>query len=103
MVSLLDKINENCGIGIAINTGEAIIGNIGSPKHTEYSIIGDTLNTAIQLQNLSHDSPKGVLITQSTYDEIKDYFECETLGPKTMQGKDEAVNIYKVIKRVAPK
>lgn len=113
MVSLLDKINENykakrghvfeIGIGIGINTGEIIAGNIGSPKHIEYTVIGDTLNTAMQLQDLTHDIPKEVLISQSTYDEIKDRFECETLSPKKIRGKEETVNIYRVIKPVAPK
>lgn len=113
MVLLLDKINENykakyghaieIGIGIGINTGESIAGNIGSPKHMEYTTIGDTLNTAIQVQDLTHDISKGVLITQSTYDEVKDHFECESLGPKKIRGKEETVNIYKVIKPLASK
>ncbi len=108
MVSLLDKINETykikygqtieIGIGIGVNTGEAFIGNIGSPKNIEYTVIGDALNTAIQVQDLTHDMSKGVLITQSTYDEIKENFECEALGSKTIRGKEEAVNIYRVIK-----
>ncbi len=107
MISLLDKIKTTKGysieVGIGINTGEVIVGSMGLPNHIEYTPIGDAVHRAAEIEELIHDVPNGVLITEATYQEVKDNFECESLGPKVLQGKEEAVNIYRVIKPLLPK
>jgi adenylate cyclase len=106
MVSLLDKIKATKGynieVGIGINTGEVIVGSLGLPNHIEYTPIGDAVSCASEIEDLVHDVPNGVLITESTYQEVKDNFECEALGPKILQGREEPVNIYRVIKPLIP-
>ena len=106
MISLLDEINSQNGqkieIGIGINTGEIIIGNIGTALQKDYTAIGDTVDVTQVIQEFSYDIPNGVFITQTTHDEIKQQFECELLGPKTIRGRDETVNIYRVIKPLMP-
>jgi adenylate cyclase len=111
MFSLLNKYNElykakyghEVELGIGINTGEAISGHVGSPKHIEYMILGKTVDTVMRLQELSHNMTKGVLMTQSTYDEVKDHFESEALETKARRAREEQINIYRVIKPVTPK
>lgn len=108
MVSLLEKLNKSyqekfgktLNIGIGITTGETIIGYLGSPKYIEYTALGDTINTAIRLQHLTQEMFKEVLITQQTYDEVKDRFECE---PLEIRRNEETINVYMVIKPIPPK
>ncbi len=102
MISLLDKIQAKSGckfeIGIGINTGEVITGKIGSPQYHEYTVIGDTVDIAAQLQE-SLPKTNSVLITQSTFDEVKELFQCEELG--THKIRDKEIKLYKVIKQIA--
>jgi len=107
MISSLDKMNETyqkkyghiIELGIGIHTGEAITGNMGIPKAMGYTIIGYTVDTALQVQTSFQDVPNnGVFVTQSTYDEVKDRFNCESLGSKTILGKDNSINIYRILK-----
>lgn len=106
MINLLEGINakyevqhgHKIEIGIGINTGEAITGTVGSTKHVEYTVIGDTVNTASRVEGLTKEFPNSILITQSTYDEIRDNFDCEALGPKTIRGKEGETQIYRVVK-----
>jgi adenylate cyclase len=89
-------------IGIGINTGAAIVGNIGSPERMGYTAIGDTVNVASRLQNLTKEYHADLLITHSTFDEIKDHFETERIGFVPVKGRTEPVAIYKVLGEKPP-
>jgi adenylate cyclase len=84
-------------IGVGINTGAAIVGNIGSPERMGYTAIGDTVNVASRLQDLTKEYHADLLISHSTFDEIKDYFETERIGFVPVKGRTEPVAIYKVL------
>lgn len=107
MIASLDKINETyqnkyghtIEIDIGIHTGEAITGSMGTAKSMGYTIIGYTVDIAAQVQELFKEIPKnGVYITQTTYDEVKERFHCESVGEKTIKNKEEPINIYKIVK-----
>ena len=82
-------------IGIGINVGDVVIGNIGSSSRMEYTAIGDNVNVAFRLESIA---PGGTtLITESLYSEVSDRVIVEKLEPTTVKGRSQPVHVYKVI------
>ncbi|MHB8462390.1 MAG: CHASE2 domain-containing protein [Vulcanimicrobiaceae bacterium] len=82
-------------VGMGINTGELVMGNLGSSSRMNYTVIGDTVNTAARLYNVAKGGQ--IIISQSTYDEVKDFVEVEELEPVSVKGKVEPIRIYQVL------
>lgn len=86
---------KHLGIGIGLHTGEAAVGNIGSEKVMNYTVIGDTVNLAHRLQQ---KAPGGaILISEATYKKVAEYIEAELLPPLQVAGKSEPVTAYRVL------
>jgi adenylate cyclase len=88
---------ENIFIGVGINSGEMVAGNLGSQKRMEFTVIGDDVNVASRLT--SHAKAGEILISSSTYDLIRKNtsFLIEEIGKVAVKGRKEEVGVFNVI------
>ncbi|HBY20118.1 MAG: hypothetical protein A2Y24_02680 [Clostridiales bacterium GWE2_32_10] len=95
---LHDRVREEFGVelkfGIGLNSGYAIVGNIGTSFKMDYTCIGDAVNTAARLQSISKGGQ--IIISKSVYDKVKDYIEVTDLDEVKVKGKEEQIKIYQV-------
>jgi len=96
----IDEGKPKIEIGIGIATGEAFIGNIGSTERLEYTVIGDTVNTASRIENYNKIYRTNFLISESTYERVKDYVDVITIKNVAIRGKANRINLYEVIRLV---
>jgi len=81
---------------IAINSGKALTGDIGSPKRREFTVLGDVVNTASRIES-SVAQPDQIVISQHTRDRIGDHFQLKPLGGVTLRGRDSELHVYEVL------
>lgn len=84
-------------VGFGINYGRAIVGNIGSKKRYDYTVIGDTVNTASRLETATKEFNKTIIISDSVVEKLKEEhskLESEDLGMTYLKGKLEEIHIY---------
>ncbi|MBX4205716.1 adenylate/guanylate cyclase domain-containing protein, partial [Candidatus Microgenomates bacterium] len=82
---------------IGINTGEAIVGNMGSKDRFDYTALGDTVNIASRLEGLNKEYKSQILISESTYKLVKDQVIVNKIGKATVRGKTKAINVYELV------
>lgn len=84
-------------VSIGINCGEMISGNIGSSslRRLDYTVIGDTVNTAQRLQAASE--PGQILISEKSYEKIKESFHCQKVGEVTLKHKTHPLVVFEVL------
>jgi adenylate cyclase len=87
---------------IAVNSGTALAGDIGSPRRREYTVLGDVVNTASRVEATATE-PGQIVITRPTYDRLSRDMEAKPLGPVTLRGRRQPVELFEVEPEARPK
>jgi len=87
-----EKYDVEIRLGIGVNSGEAIVGNIGSDKRMEYTVIGDVVNVAARLEAIAQ--PNQVLVSEATHALVGDAFGLRKLGDRKLTGRKTETAVY---------
>jgi adenylate cyclase len=105
MVEVLGQLNRKwraegkvtLDIGIGVNSGEMIAGNIGSSSIMSYTVIGDNVNLGARLESLNKDYRTRIIISDATRTRLRGSYTVRALGDVTVKGKTRAVAIFEVV------
>ena len=84
------------GMRIGINTGEAIVGNIGSHKRMDFTVIGDAVNVAARLQELAKELEADTLVSEATCREVDGQYNFSPAPPQFLRGRRESTAVFQL-------
>jgi adenylate cyclase len=94
-IEILESFGVELQFGIGVNTGQAVVGNMGSDFRMDYTVIGDTVNTAARLEA---NAGKGqIVISDAVYQLVKEHVEVNDLGTLMVKNKKDGIHAYEVV------
>jgi len=84
-------------IGIGVNSGDMVVGNMGSDMRFDYTVMGDHVNLGARLEGLNKEYKTNILISEFTYGMVKDLFFCRDMDFVRVKGKGKPVRIYELL------
>ncbi len=91
------RIGKEILVGIGINSGEVIAGNLGSEHRIDYALTGDTVNTGKRIETITRDYPNSILISETVHQKIKEFVATKEFEPLAVKGKKEKIRVYQVL------
>jgi adenylate cyclase len=89
---------EGFQMGVGINTGEMMVGNLGSEQLFDYTVVGDGVNLCARLESLNkeHKTDRHIIISEGTYEAAREHLAVRRLGEVRVKGKTQPVVIYEL-------
>ena len=105
MMNVLHQLNENwkkigketLDIGIGLNTGDMIVGNMGSSSRMDYTLMGDSVNLGARLEGTNKVYKTHIIISEYTYEHVREYVIVRELDLIKVKGKELPVKIYELV------
>jgi adenylate cyclase len=105
MIEGLEKLNQKwqsegrptLKIGVGINSGEMLFGNIGSEQRMDFTVIGDNVNLGSRLEGATKDLHASIVISDATYQRVRDVAEVHPLGEISVKGKEQRILVYELV------
>lgn len=83
-------------VGMAVNYGDAVVGNVGSPQRMEFTLIGDVVNVSWKLQEMTKTRPAGLIISESVAALVAEDFNLQPLGTATVDKSHQQCEIFTI-------
>lgn len=105
MVAKLEELNQNwraeglpeLNIGIGINTGEAVFGNLGGGKKVEFTVLGDTVNVASRLEAMNKEFGTRIILSEHTQAALGPGVEVRFLREVAIRGREQPMKVYELL------
>jgi adenylate cyclase len=105
MMHVLDGLNKKWAtegkpelhIGIGLNTGDMVVGNMGSSSRMDYTLMGDNVNLGARLEGTNKIYNTGIIISEATYEYVKEHIIARELDLIRVKGKELPVKIYELV------